>query len=129
MQIRFGQRQEFAKSAGVLHNAEHRAARAVAAETARAPLAVAAGEIDLAHHALAEERGRVRLHHFAHKLVSGHAAEAVVAALEFEVGVADACQQKTDQREPFGAFRTRRGANGHDAVVEVHGSHCFHCSI
>ena len=90
---------------------------------------MAAGEVDFAHHAAADKRGRVRLHDLADEFVSGNAAEAVIAALQLEVGVADASEQKPDQREAFGALRTGRRSNGDDAVFEIHGSHGFHCSI
>ena len=52
MQIADRQREEFAKRARVFDDAEHGASGAVAAEAARAPVAMAAGEVDFAGDAL-----------------------------------------------------------------------------
>ena len=51
MQVVDGQREEFAKGSGVLHDAQDRARRAVPAEAAHTPCAVSAGKIDFARHA------------------------------------------------------------------------------
>ena len=123
MQVALGEGEEFAEGAGVLDDAEHGAMRAVAAEAAGAPLAGAAGEVDFAHHAAAEQRGVVGFHDFAHELVAGHAGEAVVAALEFEVGVADAGGEEADKRVAGGARRQGHVAHGDEAVIEKDGEH------
>ena len=55
-----------------------------------APAALAAGEIDLTHHAFAKQRGSIGLHHLGYEFVARRAAKAIVAALQFEIGIADA---------------------------------------
>ena len=123
VQIRFGQRQEFAESSRMLHDAEDGAGGAMAAESACAPLAAAAGKVDLTDDALADERGVLGFHHFTDKFMAGNAAEAVVAALEFEVGVADAARKQANEREAFGTRRARSIAHGDDARGEMDRSH------
>ena len=72
------------------------------AQAAAAPLAVPARQVDFPDNAPANQAGAVRLHHLAHEFVAGRAAEAVVAALQFEIGIADARHQQPDQRKAFG---------------------------
>jgi hypothetical protein len=105
VQVSFGKSQKVAKRAGVFQDAQHGTPRAMPAESPRAPFAVPAGEIDLTNHALADQRGRIGFHHLADEFVPRHAAKPVIAALKFEIGVADAAEQKTDQRESLRALR------------------------
>ena len=49
---------------------------------------------------------RVRLHDLGDELVPGSARKAVVAALQFQIGIADAARQQAQQRKALG---TRRG--------------------
>jgi hypothetical protein len=84
VQIAFRQSQIFAKRAGMVDDAENGAPRAMPAEAAPAPVAPAAGQVDLANDAAANPRGRIRLDHLADELVAGRAGEAVVTALEFQ---------------------------------------------
>ncbi len=83
-----GQRQEFAERSRVFDDAEDGARRAVAAKAARAPDAVSTSEIDFAGHAAPDPLCAVAgyCYHFAYELMSGRAGEAVVAALQFEIG-------------------------------------------
>jgi hypothetical protein len=95
----------------------------MAAEIAAAPFTSAAGEVDLAGHALAEPGFVLRFGHFADELVAGGAGEAVVAALEFEVGGADAGGEQADARESLGHAGERLAADFYASGFEVNGSH------
>ena len=108
---------------GVAADAEDRALRAVPSEAFRAPRTAAAREVDLADDALPEERrGRGSLDD-ADELVAGDAREAVVAALQLEVGVADPREEDADE----GEAPPRRGpphvADGGPAGVEDERAH------
>ena len=104
-------------------DAEDGAGGAVAAEPAAAPVAVAAGEVDFAGDAAADDGAAIGLDDLADELVAGDAAEAVVAALELEVGVADATQQEANARVAFGAAWERDFAKRDAAVFEMDGDH------
>ena len=94
MQIALRQREKFAKRARVLHDAQDCALRAVPAETLAAPVATAATEIDFAHHAPANQFAPARLHYFADELMARNSVEAVIAALQFQIRIADAAAQQ-----------------------------------
>jgi hypothetical protein len=100
-------------------DAEDGAPRAMAAEAAPAPLASAAGQVDFADDATANPRGRIRLDHFPDELVSGRAREAVVTALQFQVGIADAAAQQADEGESLGPVGARLVANFYAPVFYV----------
>ena len=95
----------------------------MAAEAAGAPGAASTGEVDFAGDTAARQRGVVRLDNLAHELVSGDAPEAVVAALQLEVGVADAGQAEADKGEPGRTAGTGTPAEGDAAPLEVNGKH------
>src|SRR5439155_27287706 len=88
-----------------------------------APVAAAATQIDLAHHAPPDQVAPVRLHHFAHELVPWYARETVIAALQFEVGIADAAAQQPDQRKSSWRARTRNAFHRDTAIFEVNRKH------
>jgi hypothetical protein len=88
-QIRIGQSQVFGERARMLNDSEHSPVRTVPAEAARAVLAAAACEIDLAHHTPAGERCGVALYHLTDELVSRDSTESVVPALQLQIRVAD----------------------------------------
>jgi hypothetical protein len=123
VQIAFRQSQVLAKRAGMVDDAENGAMRAMAAEAAAAPVARAAGQVDLAGDAAADPRGRIRLDHFAHELMAGRAGEAVVTALEFEIGIADAAAKQADQGEARGPAGARLIAYFDASVFQVYGQH------
>ena len=110
-EIRLRQRQPFRVRARVAADAEDGALRAVPPEPSRAPVAAAAGEVDLADDALSEERGRRGPLDDADELVSRNPREAVVPALQLEVRVADPREEDADEREAPAAARAaaRRG--------------------
>ena len=123
VQVPLRQREQLAENARVFHNSQHGAMRAVAAQFAPAPLAAAAGQIDFADHAPAHQRAIVRFHHHADELVPRCAAKTVVAALELEVGVADAAAQQADEREASGAAGRPAPPHLDAAVFQVNGEH------
>jgi hypothetical protein len=82
-----------------------------------------ASQIDFAHHALALEGGRIGGDDFSHEFVPGRAGEGIIAAAEFEIGIADAAQQKPQQSETRGTVREGDIAKGDPAVFEVDGQH------
>src|SRR5262249_8452830 len=69
-------------------NAKNRSLRAVAAQSLSAPVAPAAGEVDLADDASPEERGVARPLDQADELVSGDPGKVVVSAPQLQIGVA-----------------------------------------
>ena len=50
---------------------------------------------------------RIGVHHLGDELVTGRSGEAVVAALQFEIGIADAAGQQAEQREALGTRGNR----------------------
>src|SRR5579863_950659 len=129
VQIAFRQSQKFAKSPGMAHNAEHGTIRTVAAQTAPAPGTVAACEIDFADHALADQVARIRGHHFAYKFMPGHAGKSVIAALQFEIGVANAAEQEPDQSETLRPVRLRVFADRNLPGIQVDCNHSVYCIL
>src|SRR5258706_10089477 len=123
MQVAHGQCKEFAKGAGVFHDPEYGPARAVAAQTALAPVARAAGEVDLTGDASANPGGIVGLGDFADEFVPGSAGEAVVAELEFEIGGADPGGEQADSGEALRSSREWPAANFHAACFKMDGEH------
>src|SRR5436309_305815 len=99
------QSKKLAKRAGMFDDTEQRAARAVAAEPARAPCAAAVSQIDFTRHAGADPGGIFSIGAFAGEFVSGRAGEAVVAALQLEIGRAYSGGQQTNPRESLGNSR------------------------
>jgi len=68
-----------------------------APETALAPVALAAGQVDFADDSFSEPLGGAFFDD-ADELVAGDTLEAVVAGFEFEIRVADACGDHTNER-------------------------------
>ena len=123
VQVAFRQSQKFAERAGMIHDAEDATLRAMPAEPAAAPLASAARQVDLAHHAAADPRGRIRLHHFTHEFMSWSAGKTVVPALQFQIGIADAAAEQPDQCEAGGTAGLRFFPHFHTPVLQVYGNH------
>ena len=71
----------------------------------------------------------MRLHYFADELMAGGAAKAVVAALEFKIGVADAGGKQADESEALAAARFGTAAEFDAAVFEVNGEHATDCGM
>jgi len=123
VEIAFGQREEFAEGAGVLYDAENSAVGAMASESALAPGAVGTRQVDFAYDSFASECWRVAFDNFADKFMAWGAQEAVVSALEFEIGVADASYQEADEGEGLGPFRGSYLLDRYAARVEVDRQH------
>jgi len=123
VQVAFRQRQIFAKCARMVDDTQHRAPGAMAAEAAPAPVAPAAGQIDLSDHAAANPRGRIRFDHLADEFVAGRAGEAVVSALELEIGIADAAAEQANEGEACGPVGARLVAQFDASVFKVYGQH------
>jgi len=81
----------------VADDAQNSSGRAVATEAPLAPFAGAARQIDLADNTLPNQGRVVGFDHFADKLVAGTAAEAVVAASQFNICIADAASEQADE--------------------------------
>jgi hypothetical protein len=123
VEVPFWEREEFAERARVFHDAEDGAIGAVTFERTGAPLAAAAGEVDLTGDALADPARIVGFDDLTDELVTGCSTEAVVAALEFEVGVADAAAEEAKERESLGAAGPGHFAEFDATVFEVDGKH------
>ena len=123
VQVALREREQFLKGAGVLHDAEHRTIRAMTAHAAKAPFAMAAIEIDLAHDAPSDQARVIGGHHVAHELMAGRSAEIVVAALQFQIGVADAGEDQADQSKAGRPLGYGDVANGDFAVFQMHAEH------
>ena len=111
MQIPLRQRQEFAECPRVFYDAQYLALRTMAAQAARAPFALCTGDVDFPDYSLADEVAVVRPGHFTNELVARNACKTVVAALEFQIGVADSAYQQTNDGEAFKAARLRNLTN------------------
>jgi hypothetical protein len=68
----------------------------MASESALTPRAFSAGQIDFADHSFAHPALVVGLQNLTYKLVTWRASEAVVAALQLNIGVADSAIQQAD---------------------------------
>lgn len=101
----------------MFHNPQNGPMGTMAAEFARAPFAMAAGEVDFSGDAFA------RIGHFADELVTRRSAESVVSALQFEVCRADAGREQANAREAFGNARQRLTANLDPAGFKMDGEH------
>src|SRR5665213_3963820 len=111
------------------HNSEHRPCRAMAPEAAPAPGAHAACKIDLADNSPPDQFFRVRRHHFSHELVAGCSGKAVVAALQFQIGIADASRDETNESETLGPPGLGGLPDFNFPGVQVNGDHCDTLSI
>ena len=99
--------------------------RAMPAKSAPAPIAVAASQVDFAHDAASAQLGIRAFHHFANKLVARRSAEAIIAALKFQVGIADASVNQPNQREAVRNFRTCALANRDVPTFEMNREHAI----
>src|SRR5262245_33621489 len=104
------------------HDSQHRPVRAMAPQTAPAPGASRAIDVELAHHALADQLPRPR-EHLAHELVPRNPAEAGVTPEELDIGIANARVEHPDQREALPRRGPWRRAQSYLAFVEVDGEH------
>ncbi len=125
VQVVDGQREEFAERSRVFDDAEDGARGAVAAEAARAPVAMSTRQVDFAGYAASDPLCAAAGdgYHFAYEFVSGRAGESVVSALQFEIGGTDPRREQTDAGEALGYARERLAAHFDAAGFEMNGKH------
>src|SRR4051794_21572537 len=115
MQIRFGQSQVMGECPRVLYDSEDGAIEAVPTETNGAEFALAAGNVNLTDNPLAGLNDNAR------KFVSRHASKIVIAALQLEIGVADAGAQHADYRKATRRVRHRHGSQRNVPGIQING--------
>jgi hypothetical protein len=93
------------------------------AEIAFAPFALTACQIDLADDSSTNQIAMVRRDNFADELVSRSPGETVIAAEQFQVGVANAGTKKPDQRIACGTAWSGHADNGGAAFFNVNCDH------
>jgi hypothetical protein len=108
VKIALRQDEKFGECTGLVDNSEDSAVGAVASESPGAPGASVTGQIDFADDAFAEQIRVIRLNHLAGEFVAGSAREIIIAALQFEVGIADASREKANE----GKTGRRNGPRG-----------------
>ena len=84
-----------------------------------------AGEVDLAGDTLSDEGARIGFYYLGDEFVTGRSGEAVVAALQFEIGIADATGQQAQEREAPGTLRNWERAGGDCAILQVNCEHAL----
>ena len=123
MQVFERKREELAERSGMFDDSKDGPLRAMTAETAAAPVAFAARQIDLADHALVNPFRQVCIHYFADEFVTGSPAESVVAALQLEIGVTDSAVDQANGRKSFRASRRRLGAHRYHTILQTDREH------
>jgi hypothetical protein len=96
MQVVVGQSQVFSKCSGVSNYSKYFPCGTMPAEIAFAPSALTTRQIDFADDSSSDKSTIVRRHNLSDELVSRSPTETVVAAKQFQVGVANACTEKPD---------------------------------
>jgi threonine synthase len=87
------------------------------------PLAMPASKINFAHYALANPSRIIGGYHLADEFVPGSSAEAVIAALQFEIGIADTGAKHADQGKSLGPPRARPPAHRDYAAIKTNRDH------
>src|SRR5262249_47604379 len=123
VEIGLRQSQQLAEGAWMSDNSKNLAARAVPPKAAAAPVAIPAGEIDFADDTPAQQLRIIRRDNLANELVPGSACESVVAAKQFQIGIADATAQQTDRCVPFRRARPACFLQRHAALFEMDSNH------
>ena len=122
-QVDLRQREILLERTRMLHNPQHCARRTMTAQPARAPIALAAGKIDLAHHSASGPTWRVCFNYFSNEFMPGNPSKTVVAALQLQVGVTNATRNQAKQRMAFGSFTFGNVADADSALFDVDGDH------
>src|ERR1700722_4213521 len=125
MQVALGQRQAFAKGSGMFDDAQNGAMRAVPSQAAAAPLAGPESQVDLTYDPAADPFAGIGVQHLAHEFMARRAGEAVISALQFQVGIADAAAEEPDQRESLGTSGARLVAHLDAPVFQVYDQHGY----
>jgi hypothetical protein len=123
MEIPLRQREKFTEGAGVFYDAEHGPFGTVAAQSPRAPIAPAARKVDFADNPLAHKLAGIGFDHLTHELMAGRSAEPIVAALQLEIGIADAAVKQAYECKSIRPPRLRDSADLDAPVLYMNGSH------
>jgi len=89
------------------------------AETAPAPRTFCACEIDLTHHSLADQADIIGSYNFRDEFMTRYSGESIIAALKFEIGVADPAEKHPEQREALRPFRDWNFLKPDAAVLQM----------
>src|SRR5215471_8770056 len=95
-------------------------------QPAPAPVASLARQVDLARHPLPDQRRIVRLRYLGNELVPRCARESVIPALQFQIGIADASQQQTQQRETLRPLEPPHVAHRHLPAFQMNRQHALY---
>src|SRR5580704_14349654 len=104
-------------------DAEHGTAGAVPAQAPGAPFAIAARQIDLAGDAFPNPLPVFGVRHLADKLMARRAGEAVVTALQFEVGGTDSSRKEPDSSKSLGHPRQLLAPHFHAPRFQMNSQH------
>jgi hypothetical protein len=107
MQIAFRQQQVLSEGTRMFHDAEYAAIGTVPAESASAKITSATSQVDFTRNALANKGRRISFDNFANELMAGRSTVIVVAALQFQIGVADSRNKHPDKGESLWPARYR----------------------
>jgi hypothetical protein len=107
----------------MLDDPENSSLRAMTAEPTCTPVALSAGEVDLARDPVTHPTSFIGIHDFSDEFVTRSARESVVAALELKVCRADSGGEQTNARESLGHARQRRPSNLNAALFKMNGEH------
>jgi hypothetical protein len=89
MQVRLRQRQNFSKRSRVFDDSKNPSTRTVAPKPAVTPFAAAARQVDLTYNTAPDPTPVIGLDDLPNELVTGGSRESVIAALQFDIGIAD----------------------------------------
>src|SRR5258706_2552793 len=103
----------------MFYDSQHRALRTMAPQTSPAPVALAASQVDFAHHAVSQQAPVIGFNNLAYELVARRSRKTVVASLQFQVGVADAAAQQANPRKAFRAPRQVHAAHTHTSRLQM----------
>jgi hypothetical protein len=92
-------------------------------ESALAPVALSAGQVNLANDSLSQQSGIVRSDDFTHELMPGNSGKTIVAPQQLEVCIADPAAQQPYRRVSFRPPRPRQGAQSGAAIFEMDSQH------
>ena len=120
MEVGFGQGQVVGKGTRMPDDPEYGSFSAMTSDARNAPFAGAAGNVDLTDNPLPDQFGMIGFHNLADKLMPGNTREPVVAALQFEIGIADPGEQKADQGKTWRPQRQRSRPDGDPAGFNVY---------
>jgi hypothetical protein len=107
----------------MFHDSENGTLRAMTSQASFANIASRTVEIDLTHHASANQTLIVSVRHHACEFMSRNSREPVVSALEFQIRVADSGKHHADSCESTRPLRRGRLDHINLACFEVNGLH------